>query len=202
MKFIFNFRRAACLLWSALALLLAILALHDISRAQDPAESETKPPGAAIQPGTMFNHQVGENLWIAGQANFIFQTHPGFDAPYSGPNSLQSEYDKATSGVMTLFTGYKFSHATEALVDVEEAGGHGLSQALGIAGFTNLDAVRNPSLGQAPYIARAMFHGVLALSSDRIETDPGPFSTFSELPARRLELRAGKFGMVDFLDVN
>ena len=47
-----------------------------------------------------------------------------------------------------------------------------------------------------------MFHGVVALSSDRIETDPGPLSTFSELPARRLELRAGKFGMVDFFDVN
>ena len=150
----------------------------------------------------MFPHQVTENLWMAGQVDFIFQAHPAFDAPYCGPNSFQSTYDKATSGVMTLFTGYKFSQATEALVDIEEAGGHGLSQALGIAGFTNLDTVRNPSLGQAPYVARVMFHGVVALSSDRIETDSGLLSTFSELPARRLELRAGKFGMVDFFDLN
>jgi high affinity Mn2+ porin len=98
---------------------------------------------------------------------------------------------------MTLFTGYKFSHATEALVDVEEAAGHGLSQAVGIAGFTNLDAVSNPSLGQAPYVARAMFHGVVALSSDRIETDPVPLSTFRAARAppgtARRQVRHGRF---------
>lgn len=141
-------------------------------------------------------------LYLAGQINFIFQTHPPFYAKYTGPNSLQPYYEKATSRVLTLYTGYQFTPSIEALVDVEEAGGQGLSQALGVAGFPNLDVVRNPTLSQAPYFARAMFHGVVALSDQKVETDPGPLSTFSELPARRLELRAGKFGMVDFFDVN
>src|SRR5579864_3572098 len=77
-------------------------------------------------------------LWVSGQTNFIFQTHPGFSAKYSGPNSLVSNYEKATSRVMTLYTGLQVNKSTEVVVHIEEAGGNGLSTALGLAGFSNL----------------------------------------------------------------
>jgi high affinity Mn2+ porin len=161
-----------------------------------------EPPveGETVQ--SMFPHLVEGRFWISGQANFIFQTHPPFYAEYSGPHSLESYYEKATSRVLTLYTGFEFTKSIEVLVDVEEAGGQGLSQALGLAGYTNLDVVRNPSLSQAPYLSRLMYHQVFALSRDKIEAARGPLSTFQELPSRRLELRIGKFGMVDFFDVN
>lgn len=41
-------------------------------------------------------------------------------------------------------------YATDFIYDEEAAGGRGLSEALGLAGFTNLDVVRNPSLGSVP----------------------------------------------------
>lgn len=141
-------------------------------------------------------------LWVSGQTNFIFRTHPGFKAKYSGPNSLVSNYEKATSRVMTLYTGLPVNSSTEVVVHIEEAGGNGLSTALGLAGFSNLDVVRNPTLSSAPYLARGMVHKVFALSSEQAEAERGPLSTFSELPVRRLELRAGKFGTADFFDVN
>lgn len=34
--------------------------------------------------------------------------------------------------------------------------GHGISNALGLGGFTNLDNVRNPEIGPTPYVACAM----------------------------------------------
>ena len=188
------------------ALLLLACALFWASAVQaqvpDISESQKPQPVSDGKTQSMFEHQVTDKLWMAGQVNFIFQTHPPFDAKYTGPNSLQPNYEKATSRVLTLYTGYKFNGSTEALVDIEETGGEGLSQALGVAGFPNLDVVRNPTLSQSPYVARAMFHGVVALSKDRVEADPGPLSTFTELPARPLEIRVGKFGMVDFFDVN
>jgi hypothetical protein len=104
--------------------------------------------------------------------------------------------------VLTLYTGARLGHGWEALFDVESAGGHGLSQAFGLAGFTNLDVVRNPTLGSAPYVARAMIHKVIALSSDTIDATPSALSLAPRLPARRLDLRAGKLGLVDFFDVN
>jgi len=85
---------------------------------------------------------------------------------------------------------------------VEETGGAGLSNALGIAGFTNLDVVRNPTLSKAPYLSRGIFHHVFALSRDKVESERTPLSLFTELPRRRLEIRFGKFGTADFFDLN
>ena len=87
-------------------------------------------------------------------------------------------------------------------MDVESAGGRGLSSALGLAGFTNLDVVRNPELGPVPYLARAMVRQIIPLSDGRVSAERGPFGLATSLPARRLEFRIGKFSLVDFFDAN
>ena len=104
--------------------------------------------------------------------------------------------------MLTLYTGVRLNNSTELLVDIEEAGGSALSTGLGLAGNTDLDIVRNPLLSKAPYLARGMIHKVFALSKDKIENDRTALSLFDELPRRRLEVRFGKFSMVDFFDVN
>ncbi len=117
----------------------------------------------------MLPHFKDTRFWLTGQANFIFQTHPPFPAPYSGTQSLSPNYEKATSRVMTLYTGVRLNNSTELLVDIEEAGGMALSQGFGLAGNTDLDIVRNPLLSKAPYLGRGMIHKVFALSKDKIE---------------------------------
>jgi len=62
--------------------------------------------------------------------------------------------------------------------------------------------VRNPTLSKAPYVARLMWHQIIPLGKKRIQSQRNPFSVFSQLPDRRLELRFGKMSMVDFFDVN
>jgi high affinity Mn2+ porin len=163
----------------------------------------TGPPSdAAAYPETMFPHFKSTRFWLSGQANFIFQTHPPFHADYSGTNSLSPNYQKATSRVLTLYTGVRLDSSTELLVDIEEAGGSALSLGLGLAGNTDLDIVRNPLLSKAPYLGRGMIHKVFALSGDKVENDRSFLSLFDELPRRRLEIRFGKFSMPDFFDVN
>ncbi len=151
---------------------------------------------------TMFEHAEWDRLWLSGQANFISQWHPEFNSPYQGKNSLTPEAQDATSRVLTLYTGWRVTKTTEFLCDMQETGGHGLSEALGVAGFFNLDVVRNPELSKAPYVARLMWHQVIALSGKEVVAERGPFSLFRELPERRLEVRFGKFSMVDFFDAN
>ncbi len=165
----------------------------------NPEETDS---GGPADPETMFPHFKDTRFWLSGQANFIFQTHPPFPAPYSGPHSLGPQYEKATSRVLTLYTGVRLSDSFEVLADLEEAGGAALSQGFGLAGNTDLDIVRNPSLSKAPYLARGMFHKVFALSKDKIENERSTLSLFEELPRRRLEVRFGKFSMPDFFDVN
>jgi hypothetical protein len=166
------------------------------------AENTSPSDTAGDQPQTMFPHLQDERFWLSGQANFIFQTHPSFPAAYSGAHSLRSTYEKATSRLLTLYTGVQLNSSTELLVDIEEAGGEAMSTGLGVAGFPNLDIVRTPSLSQNPYLARGMIHKVFALSKDKVENDRNELSLFTELPRRRLELRFGKFSLADFFDQN
>lgn len=153
-------------------------------------------------PTTVFPHSKTARWWVSGQVNIVFQAHPDFHALYSGPNSLSSRGEHATSRVLTLYTGYQLSKQTEALFDLESAGGRGISDALGMAGFTNVDVVRNPALGSKPYIARAILHHVFALSGMQEDAERTPLSMLAKLPERRLELRVGKMSVADYFDVN
>ena len=175
--------------------------------AVSPETKESEPPARTeAEPGTarppVPEQSFWNRFWISGQANFIRQQHGGFDAAYSGPNSFRNVSEHATSRILTLFTGFEITQHLEILADVESAGGAGVSNALGIAGFTNVDVVRNPTLGSAPYVARVMLHYVLPLRHETEETTRSPLSLFSNLSVRRLEFRLGKMSTADFYDVN
>jgi high affinity Mn2+ porin len=177
------------------------------AHAQDSPQPQAQPPSAdsttAADPiPTMFPHLESERWWISGQANFISQWHPEFHSPYQGPRSLPPEAQDATSRVLTLFTGVRLTNTMELLCDVQETGGHGIGEAVGLGGVTNLDIVRNPDLSKAPYIARLMWHQVIPLSSKTAASVRTPYSLFSALPVRRLEIRFGKFSIPDFFDSN
>src|SRR3984893_17845858 len=165
------------------------------------ADDPTSPPTNA-DPEAMFPHFRDTRFWLSGQMNFIFQSHPSFPANYSGQNSLSPHYEKATSRVITFYTGVRLNNSTELLVDIEEAGGAALTEGFGLAGNTDLDIVRNPSLSKAPYLGRGMIHKVFALSKDKIENQRNAFSLVEGLPRRRLEIRFGKFSLPDFFDMN
>jgi high affinity Mn2+ porin len=171
-------------------------------RAQDVPAAGADSAADSDSAPAMFPHPETDRLWISGQANFISQWHPAFHSPYQGVNSLTPEAQDASSRVLTLFTGLRLTSTMALLCDVQETGGHGIGEALGLAGATNLDVVRNPLLSKAPYVARLMLHQVIPLSGKSAASARTPFSLFSTLPVRRLEVRFGKFSMADFFDVN
>jgi high affinity Mn2+ porin len=222
LKFIFNMAAA---LWATLCLsrkatlyrpvgaFLAVVLISCGAAAQGPAPTpatqsavgDTSPVLSDPPPDdteAMMPHLKSSRFWLTGQANFIFQAQPSFPALYSGTHSLSDHYEKATSRVLTLYTGYRVDNSTEFLIDIEEAGGAALTQGFGLAGNTDLDIVRNPLLSKAPYLGRAEIHHVFALSKDKIENTRNQWSLFEELPRRRVEVRFGKFSMPDFFDLN
>src|ERR1700687_2871438 len=202
--------RTAQFTLSFLLLLGLRLATPPSARAQDtpadqaPTQSAPTPSddSSSKDPATLFPHSESSRFWISGQANFITQWHPAFHSPYQGPNSLSPEAQDATSRVLTLLTGVEAGSTTEFLFDLQETGGHGIGEALGLAGFTNLDVVRNPTISKAPYVARLMWHQIIPLSGEKSPAERTPLSLFTQLPVRRLEIRFGKFSLVDFFDLN
>jgi len=167
-----------------------------------PPKPDDSPDADSDAPPTLFPHSESSRFWISGQTNIILQWHPSFRAKYTGINSLQPQGENATSQWLTLYTGLALTPTTELLIDPEIAAGRGLSTALGVAGFPNLDVVRNPQLGHTPYLARLLLRKVIPLSQERVAAERRPLSLATSLPARRLELRIGKFSLVDFFDLN
>lgn len=156
---------------------------------------------------TMFPHADDVPWWITGQENTIFQAHPNFHSPYEGANSLRAGGEYKASEVATLSLGYEPHHHlrydTELIVNLENAGGRGISQALGLAGFTNLDVVRNPNLGSSPYLARVQIVQTIGLTSTLVDNvNRGPFSIAAKVPERRFEVRVGKMSLPDIFDQN
>ena len=154
----------------------------------------------------MFPHPEDTPYWISGQANIIFQGRLPFHSSYEGANSFRNSAEYKTSMVGTAYTALRRNRSvrynTDFIFDLESAGGRGLSQALGLAGFTNLDVVRNPSLGAAPYIARYEVHQVIGLTDKTTAQEANFFAPASITPERRLEFRVGKMTLPDFFDVN
>jgi hypothetical protein len=171
--------------------------------------ASTSASAQEVQPvTTTFPHPDSTWWWISGQTNIIFQGHPGFHSPYEGTNSFRQASQYKTSLLGSLYLGARLYHSThtntEFFYHEESAGGRGLSEALGLAGFTNLDVVRNPNLGSTPYMARAEIHQTIGFGSeqDDITDERGPFSLATSVPTRRLEIRVGKLSTVDNFDVN
>ena len=162
----------------------------------------------------MFAHPTDQPWYLAGQANSILQAHPAFHSPYEGTNSFLARGEYKVSLVGTMFLGLQpwklvspggtaaTRYNTDVILHVESAGGRGLSQALGLAGFTNLDVVRNPNLGSAPYIARVQIHQTIGFTNETVPNVRGPLALATEVPARRLEVRVGKMSMPDVFDLN
>lgn len=199
-----------------LMLLCPLLATVTAAPLRGQRQAEPQPPAAVDQPDkpaidpvsspTMFPHSESSRFIISGQANIIFQAHAPFHSPYEDVNSLNSRGEYKTSLLGTLFLGAQVRRdpqtSTDAILDIESSGGRGISQALGLAGFTNLDVVRNPNLGSKPYIARVQLHQTIGLSKTLIEGNRTPFALATEVPQRRLEFHVGKMSLPDYFDIN
>ena len=208
--------RQAIRLLSALALGALVCASaaaqqeNPLPDAPGKASAKAEPKAPESEPIlTLAPHHGNDRYWLSGQANIIFQGNLPFHSPYVGVNSFRGASEYKTSLLGTLYSVIRPTHSirynTDVILDLESAGGRGLSQALGLAGFTNLDVVRNPTLGTAPYLARYELHQVLGLTNETVAQDAISASTFGLAPrlsARRLELRLGKLTLPDFFDVN
>ena len=155
---------------------------------------------------TLLPHSETARYLISGQANIIFQAHAPFHSPYQGINSLLSRGEYKTSLIGTLYLGAQLvtnpRFNTDAIFNLESAGGRGISEALGLAGFTNLDVVRNPNLGSTPYMARVQLHQTIGFTGKLIDATRTPFALATRVPERRLELHVGKMSLPDYFDLN
>jgi hypothetical protein len=138
------------------------------------------------------------------QLTAINQTHPAFNAAYSGNNSLSNEKEtKKLSLTTTLFLGRTLWQNAALYLNPEIAGGSGISSAKGIAGFTNGETFRIGSTEPVLYIARLFFQQNIPLKNSGYETVTSDVNQIEgKIPTSRITISAGKICLSDFFDNN
>jgi high affinity Mn2+ porin len=142
-----------------------------------------------------------DNFAVHGQMTFLEQYDPPFHSPYAGPNSLIPNQGRETSDA-TAYLGFRLWDGAELWVDPELDHGFGLSNTLGVAGFTSGEAYK---VGFAyPYarLQRAFIRQTIDLGGDSQKVDAGINQFGGSQTANRLVLTIGKFAVTDIFDAN
>jgi high affinity Mn2+ porin len=143
-----------------------------------------------------------EDWAVHAQATAVVQWHPAFHADYSGPRSLDPKSQGNETADATLYAGTRLWAGAEAWADVELDQGFGLSDTVGVAGFTSGEAYK---VGEhRPYfrLPRAFIRQTIDLGAESAPIDSDLNTLARSASADRLVITFGKFGVTDIFDTN
>lgn len=163
-----------------------------------------------------------KNWSLHFQQTVIPQHKLKINAPYSGDFSLSDSAETQTSITTTIYLGRRLWKGAAIFYNPELAGGNGLSQARGIAGFTNGECFRIGNPTPTIYIARLFLRQDFALLGERIvdcgkkrkdvegESHASPVEHQEDeansleglRPVNRFTIALGKFALTDYFDNN
>ena len=139
---------------------------------------------------------------IHGQATYIQQGYPSFNSPYEGPNSLAGGAQTRNTVSTTAFLGLRPWQGGEMFYAPELAQGFGLSDTLGLGGFSNGEAQKAgfayPHYNTSRLFLRQTFG--LGGEQETIEEDGTHFG--GKVDVSRLSFTVGRVFVPDFIDNN
>jgi high affinity Mn2+ porin len=146
---------------------------------------------------------AAEETWaIHGQSTVTEQYHPAFTSPFRGPESLDPGSRGDETLDVTLFVGIRLWSGAEFWLNPEMDQGFGLSNTLGVAGFTSAEAYK---VGEAdPYykMQRGFLRQTIDLGGDTQTVDADQNQLAGTTTANRVVLTVGKYSVVDIFDTN
>jgi high affinity Mn2+ porin len=144
-----------------------------------------------------------EETWSAkGQVTIVNQSYGGFASKYTGANSLDNSRSSKETFDSTFYLGVKLSGGIEFYINPEIDQGFGLSNTLGVAGYTSGEAYK---VGQQnPYyrLPRAFVRQSIDLGGEVFQVDEQPNQVEKDITSNNLTLTLGKFSVVDIFDTN
>jgi high affinity Mn2+ porin len=143
-----------------------------------------------------------ERWALHGQVTAIEQYHPAFRSGYRGPNSLDPGSRGDETVTAALYGGVRPWEGGEAWADGEVDQGFGLSNTLGVAGFTNGEGSKVGKV--APYfrLQRLFFRQSFDLGGADVGIVPAAGQLGGTRGTDNIILTLGKFSVTDIFDTN
>jgi high affinity Mn2+ porin len=139
------------------------------------------------------------------QATNVSMWHPGVGnkSAYSlGANSLNAGVENKQTNDLTFFLGLHLSEDTALYINPEVDQGFGISNTLGIAGYSSGSAYKVGSVAPYGRIPRIFLRHMINLGGDLESIEEGPNQFAIDITHDNLTLSVGKFGVVDIFDTN
>jgi len=171
------------------AAIMLALGLHGIALAADTDAPAPDTPEA-------------ERWNVHGQFTNVTQWHPSFRSPYSGTNSLTADNSNKETTDVTLYLGVGLWKGAELYANPEIDQGFGLSNTVGLAGFSSAEAYKVGN--NTPYrkLPRLFLRQVIDLGGEQQAVESGPNQLAGSHSADNLTITVGKFSVVDVFDTN
>ncbi|MFE8645245.1 carbohydrate porin [Sphingomonas sp. NCPPB 2930] len=141
-----------------------------------------------------------ENWNLHGQATYVWQRKPAFDAPYSGPTSLSPLQERSYSFTSTAFIGLRLGRSTELYFNPELVQGLPLSRLQGLGGLTNGELQKTAGTSPIVYRARLFMRHTWGLGggTEQVASDANQLASVYD--KRRITLTAGNLAVSDLFD--
>ena len=143
-----------------------------------------------------------EDFSLHAQFTNVTQFHPRFTSPYRGPNSLDPGNRGNETVDFTIFAGVRLWQGGAFYADPEVDQGFGLSNTLGVAGFTSGEAYKVGSADPYVRLPRAFFRQIFDLGGElqTVESDENQLAGLHT--ADNVVVTIGKIAVPDIFDVN
>jgi high affinity Mn2+ porin len=153
--------------------------------------------------GSRFGWLTGdESRFVArAQMTYAWTRKFGFNAPYTGPQSLlttpESAYTLSFTGYLGMLAPWQ---GAELYVDPEAFQANPLSNLYGLAGIDNGELQKASGVEIRAYLARAFVRQAFELGGESREVPAGFNQLETRYSRRRLVFSVGKFSLTDFFE--
>ena len=161
-------------------------------------------PAACAEAASAETDDTASLQWWSLYAQFtnVTQFHPAFASPYQGPNSLDPGNSGRETIDVTIYAGARLWSGAAVYVNPEMDQGFGLSDTLGVAGFTSGEAYKVGDSDPYYRLPRLFLRQVFSLGGEQDPVPSGPNQVADRQAADNVTLTAGKFSAVDLFDTN
>jgi high affinity Mn2+ porin len=142
-----------------------------------------------------------ESRFVArAQVTYAWIRKFGFDAQYTGPQSLVTHPESSYTLSFTGYLGARAWEGGELYVDPEAFQAHPLSNLLGLAGIQNGELQKASGVEIRAYLARAFIRQTFEFGGESREVPAGFNQLATHHDRRRLVFTVGKSPMTDFFE--
>jgi len=158
---------------------------------------------ASVLPLAAHADDIEEENWgIKGQATYIWQKKPSFDAAYSGTNSLNTRAEKGYSFSGTLFLGLRPWRGGELYFNPEVVQAVPMSGLTGLGGMMDSEQQKGSSPNPTFYRARLFLRQTWGFGGGQQALESAPNQLAGMVDKRRLVLTVGNLSIIDIFDNN